>query len=55
MIRRFEPLDQITIYASTNLNPDDVNVITLLYAPLIESEAYKLYMTLQSLLNHHSK
>jgi replication initiation and membrane attachment protein len=54
MIKRFEPLDQITIYASTNLNPDDVNVITLLYAPLIESEAYKLYMTLQSLLNRSS-
>jgi replication initiation and membrane attachment protein len=54
MINRFELLDQITIYASTTLNPDDVNVITLLYAPLIEADAYKLYMTLQSLLNRSS-
>ena len=53
-MRRFDPLDQITIYATTNLNPDDVNVVTLLYAPLIEADAYKLYMTLQSLLNRSS-
>ena len=54
MIKKFELLDQITVYASTNLNPDDVNVITLLYAPLIEADAYKLYMTLQSILNRRS-
>lgn len=54
MIKKMELLDQITIYASTTLNLDDVNVITLLYAPLIESDAYKLYMTLQSLLNRSS-
>ena len=54
MIKKFEPLDHITIYASTSLNLDDVNVITLLYAPLIEADAYKLYMTLQSLLNRGS-
>lgn len=54
MIKRFELLDQITVYASTTLTTDDVNVITLLYAPLIEADAYKLYMTLQSLLNRSS-
>ena len=51
MIKQFDLLDNITIYASTTLNSDDVNVITLLYAPLIEANAYKMYMTLHSLLN----
>ena len=54
MIKQFELLDQITVYASTSLNPDDVNVITLLYSPLIGADAYKLYMTLQSLLSRSS-
>ena len=51
MIKTFEMLDRITVYASTTLNSDDVNVITLLYSPLIEADAYKMYMTLYSLLN----
>ena len=51
MIKTFEMLDRITVYASTTLNGDDVNVITLLYSPLIEADAYKMYMTLHSLLN----
>jgi replication initiation and membrane attachment protein DnaB len=46
MIKTFDMLSQITVYASTTLNSDDVNVITLLYAPLIEADAYKMYMTL---------
>ena len=54
MIKTFDMLSQITVYASTTLNSDDVNVITLLYAPLIEAEAYKMYMTLHSLLNRTS-
>ena len=54
MIKQFEMLDRITIYASTTLNSDDVNVITLLYSPLIEADAYKMYMTLHSLLNRTS-
>lgn len=54
MIKQFDMLDRITIYASTTLNSDDVNVITLLYAPLIEADAYKMYMTLYSLLNRTS-
>ena len=54
MIKTFEMLDRITIYASTTLNSDDVNVITLLYSPLIEADAYKMYMTLHSLLNRSS-
>ena len=47
-------LDRITIYASAHLTDDDVNVLTLLYAPLIESNAYKMYMTLYSILNRTS-
>ena len=54
MIKSFDMLDRITIYASTTLNSDDVNVVTLLYAPLIEADAYKMYMTLHSLLNRTS-
>lgn len=54
MIKTFDMLDRITIYASTTLNSDDVNVITLLYSPLIEADAYKMYMTLHSLLNRSS-
>lgn len=54
MIKSFDLLDRITIYASTTINGDDVNVITLLYAPLIEADAYKMYMTLHSLLNRTS-
>ncbi len=54
MIKTFDMLDQITVYASTTINSDDVNVITLLYAPLIEADAYKMYMTLHSLLNRTS-
>ena len=54
MIKTFEMLDRITIYGSTMLNSDDVNVVTLLYSPLIEADAYKMYMTLYSLLNRSS-
>ena len=54
MIKQFEMLDKITIYASTTINSDDVNVITLLYSPLIGADAYKMYMTLHSLLNRTS-
>lgn len=54
MIKSFDMLDRITIYASTTLNSDDVNVITLLYSPLIEADAFKMYMTLHSLLNRSS-
>lgn len=54
MIKTFDMLDKITIYASTTINSDDVNVVTLLYAPLIEADAYKMYMTLHSLLNRTS-
>ena len=54
MIKTFDMLDRITIYAGATINSDDVNVITLLYAPLIEADAYKMYMTLHSLLNRTS-
>ena len=54
MIKTFDMHDSITIYASTTLNSDDVNVITLLYSPLIEADAYKMYMTLHALLNRSS-
>lgn len=54
MVKSFALLDKITIYTSLTLNPDDVNVITLLYAPLIKSDAFKLYMTLHAILNRSS-
>ena len=54
MIKTFDMQDSITIYASTTLNGDDVNVLTLLYSPLIEADAYKMYMTLHALLNRSS-
>ena len=53
-MKNFDMLDRITIYASAHLTDDDVNVLTLLYAPLIESTAYKMYMTLYSILNRTS-
>lgn len=51
MIKAFKLLDQVTVYSSASLSSDDVNVVTLLYAPLIKNGAYRLYMTLTSLLN----
>ena len=42
---------KFNIYASFNLSADDVNTLSLLYAPLIGSDAFLLYMGLTSLLD----
>ena len=51
---KLNKLDSVTIYASTNLNHDDINTLTLLYCPLIKPEAYNLYMLLYSLVDRSS-
>lgn len=45
---------ELTVYSSFNLSSDDVSVISLLYAPLIESEATGLYFALQALLERNN-
>ncbi len=45
---------KFNIYASFNLSADDVNTLSLLYAPLIGSDAFLLYMGLTSLLDKTS-
>ena len=42
---------KFNIYASSNLSADDVNTLSLLYAPLIGSDAFLLYMGLYSFLD----
>ncbi len=42
---------KFNIYSSFNLSADDVNTLSLLYAPLIGSDAFLLYMGLTSLLD----
>ena len=41
---------KMNIVSSFNLSSDDVATISLLYSPLIGSEATNLYLTIQSLL-----
>lgn len=53
MIKAFKLLDPITVYSSANLSQDDLNVVNLLYAPLIKNSAYRLYMTMVSILNRN--
>ncbi len=45
---------QLTIYSSFNLSSDDVSVLSLLYAPLIGSEASGLYLALQAFLERNN-
>ena len=40
--------------SSFNLSSDDVATISLLYSPLIGSEATNLYLTIQSLLERNN-
>lgn len=49
-----ERLQQLTICASTNLCKDDLDVLTLLYLPLIKMEAYSTYLTLYTMLERAS-
>ncbi|XMB66817.1 DnaD domain protein [Mycoplasmatota bacterium zrk1] len=44
-------LEDIKIQSGGNLSSDDISVLTLLYQPLIGSNAYVLYMTLFNLLS----
>ncbi len=43
-------LESFTVYSSTTLNQEDLNVLTLLYNPLIKNDAYNVYMLLNSLV-----
>ncbi|MDE5566143.1 MAG: hypothetical protein K2I77_04055, partial [Anaeroplasmataceae bacterium] len=45
---------QLHIYSSFTLSNDDVSTITLLYAPLIGSDAVQLYLTFASLLERNN-
>ncbi len=45
---------KLNIYSSFTLSSDDVSTISLLYAPLIGSEATSLYFGLQSLLERNN-
>lgn len=47
-------LESFTVYSSSNLTTDDLNVLTLLYNPLIKTNAYNLYMLLSSLVDRAS-
>ena len=42
------------VYSSFSLSADDVNSLSLLYAPLIGSDAFTIYMGLQSLLERNN-
>ncbi len=46
-----EKLESFTVYCSSVLSQEDVNVLTLLYNPLIKDKAYNLYMLLSSLVD----
>ena len=45
---------KLNIYSSFSLSSDDVSTLSLLYAPLIGSEAVMLYFGLQSLLERNN-
>lgn len=45
---------KFNIYSSFTLSNDDVNVLSLLYAPLIGSDAFTLYMSFQALLERNN-
>lgn len=49
-----EKLESFTVYCSCTLNQDDLNVLTLLYNPLIKTNAYSVYMLLNSLVERAS-
>ncbi len=49
-----DKLENFTVYCSSILNHEDVNVLTLLYNPLIKTDAYNLYMLFASLVERAS-
>lgn len=46
-----QKIESFTVHCSSVLSQEDVNVLTLLYNPLIKSDAYNLYMLLSSLVD----
>lgn len=53
-IKAVDGNSKLNIYASFTLSNDDVSALSLLYAPLIGSDAYMLYMGLHSLLERNN-
>lgn len=49
-MKSLDSKSKFNIYSSFTLSNDDVNVLSLLYAPLIGSDAFTLYMAFQSLI-----
>ena len=47
-------LKKLNIYSSFNLSSDDVSTISLLYSPLIGSEATNLYLVFQGLIERNN-
>ncbi len=47
-------LESFTVYSSSNITADDLNVLTLLYNPLIKTDSFNLYMLLSSLVDRAS-
>ncbi len=54
MASKFDSTSQFNIYSSFTLSNDDVNVVSLLYAPLMGSDALMLYLGLYSLLERNN-
>ena len=54
MASKFDSASQFNIYSSFTLSSDDVSVVSLLYAPLMGSDALMLYLGLYSLLERNN-
>lgn len=54
MIKEFNPNDSLTINACASTSADDLQVVTLLYGPLIKADALCLYLSLSSILNRNN-
>ena len=53
-MEKFNSSSKFSVYSSFTLSNDDVNIIFLLYAPLIGSDAVTLYCSFQSLLERNN-
>ena len=54
MASKFDSSSQFNIYSSFTLSNDDVNVVSLLYAPLMGSDALMLYLGFNSLIERNN-
>lgn len=54
MASKFDSSSQFNIYSSFTLSNDDVNVVSLLYAPLMGSDALMLYLGLNSFIERNN-